>query len=152
MSLNFRIKFSGTTKVTRHKKVCPHKNIIWINVRNESQFSYLIFRYNKRDKTQERTVLTQALTMQKPPMTASSPLPAPKPLLKSPPRVEPDQQHQFDLPPNTTGMAKVRGGPVKRQLFENILPKPSASGVVFVPAEVPFSTAPASSILCRFRA
>ncbi|KAG1670856.1 hypothetical protein GQR58_016655 [Nymphon striatum] len=73
-----------------------------VNVRTISAWS------SKREKMQEKAIIGQALILPKPLRTASNPLPAAISVQKSPPRVEQEQQHHFELPENTAGLAKSR--------------------------------------------
>lgn len=75
------------------------------------------FRFNKRSKDQENSVLQQGITLPSPPLSTSEPLPLPNELPSSLTKGTKPDDHVFTLPPNTAGQSKVRR-PV-------ILPKPS---------------------------
>ncbi|KAG1670860.1 hypothetical protein GQR58_016655 [Nymphon striatum] len=71
-----------------------------VNVRTISAWS------SKREKMQEKAIIGQALILPKPLRTASNPLPAAISVQKSPPRVEQEQQHHFELPENTAAFRR----------------------------------------------
>ena len=100
--------------VLGNAKVMSETKIQLAEINNKT----LVAWYNNRSKTQERDVLKQGLAAPIPVPSDPQPLPQPKDLPERLDTGKEDQQHQFLLPKNTAGTAKVRR---RHQLF----PKPS---------------------------
>ncbi|KAG1670858.1 hypothetical protein GQR58_016655 [Nymphon striatum] len=108
-----------------------------VNVRTISAWS------SKREKMQEKAIIGQALILPKPLRTASNPLPAAISVQKSPPRVEQEQQHHFELPENTAAKKLRREKKLAEDLAKAASKRSStmcaSNGVVSSPIQKPWS-------------
>ena len=101
-------------------------------------FILSIFRYNKRGKKQEKDMLEQGISLPQPLMTSTSQLPTARSRPVSLPVPDTDA-HKFDLPPNTSGKAKVK----KRLDMDEIL-KPKPPNPTHPHSMLPMSVTPPS--------
>ncbi len=83
--------------------------------------TFVISRYSRRTKSNEREILTQGIHTSDAPMTAPDRLPPALQKEQSLQHGSNDRPFVFNLPPNTAGMAKTRSGP---QIPKIILPPP----------------------------
>lgn len=70
---------------------------------------FISFRFNRRGKKQDRHVLEQGTAPPKPPVTAATSLPPPLQKPSNLPTKNKGDVHEFILPPNTAGTAKLKG-------------------------------------------
>lgn len=69
---------------------------------------FIFFRFNRRGKKQDRHVLEQGTAPPKPPVTAATSLPPPLQKPSNLPTKNKGDVHEFSLPPNTAGTAKLK--------------------------------------------
>lgn len=94
--------------------------------------TFVILRYSRHTKSNEREILTQGIHTPDAPMTAPDRLPPALQKEQSLQHGSNDRPFVFNLPPNTAGMAKTRSGP---QIPEIILPPPPALTSIAEPGQ-----------------
>lgn len=104
---------------------------LWLTINTDL---FILFRFNRRGKKQDRHILEQGAAPPKPPVTASSSLPPPLQKPANLPTKNKGDTHQFILPPNTAGTAKLRKRRVQTTPPAVPTPPPMQESVTSPPA------------------